>query len=137
MTSDVIFIVAVVFVICGYYWFGNYSVWGKLARKHNSQTLNKTNSSIKMPVNIGIRVNGKWKGGIRAQCYHNDSGILFNTNKYLKAFTPSVFLPWGDIHEITNTNNGFMGTTRTEIKLKEGGVSILVPQCCDVQSPGI
>ena len=137
MTTEWIFISAVIIVIGGHYWFGNFSVWGKLSGKYKTPSINKTSKDIKNFVNIGIRVNGKWKGGVRAQCYSNESGILLETNKYLKIFIPSVFLPWIDVNEIQNTNNGFMGASRTEIKLKENGVSILVPQCCEIQSPGI
>ena len=124
MNTPLLFLFALVFVILGFIWFGHFSVWGQLAKKHKIPVISKEN--ICGYVNIGIRENGKWKGGVYVACYYDATGIIFETHKLMRVIMPSVFVPRNEILCINKSNSGFIGSSRTEIKLKDG-ISLQIP----------
>lgn len=132
MNTPLFFIFSLVIVILGFIWFGHFSVWGQLAKKYKIPVISKKN--ICDYVNIGVRVNGKWKGGVYVTCNYDATGIVFETHKLMRVFMPSVYVPWNDILSINKSKSGFMRTLRTEIKLKDE-ISILVPADIVLEAP--
>ena len=133
MNSPLFFLFSLGFVFLGFIWFGHFSVWGVLANKYKIPKIIRKENSCDY-VNVGIRVNGKWKGGVYVACYYDGSGIVFETHRFIRMIMPSVYVPWNDVLCINKSKSGFMGSFRTEIKLKND-ISILIPTEIVLKAP--
>lgn len=127
MENDLIIFVLIIAMFVAAWIYGHKGVWGKVASRYSDNSAMGKSALSNKGFDIGFIKHGKWEGGFYSHLLYSDKGIFFKSPIIIRLFLPNIYIPWGEIEDITNNEKRLLGQQCSEIKIKNFDIGILVP----------